>query len=251
MIPRVAVIPGRNVIGIELECAARGFPLRELLVGSQTFEDQSAAQLPIIPARTCGRFGDRRSRADAASAGRGYDGLAVSRSAGQHDRRRCTSRRRTSAGDHDRSEDARTEHCNIPHLLSPVVTDPAKAVRAPKRAVETMEDRYRQMSSVGVRSLAGFNDKAGAKAKGSRRRKVQTGVSPDNGAGCTRGEARIRRAADRGDDELADLMMTAGRRSNSHPAARAEGTRGGHPPDHGDAAAVGRRHHRRYQGTTC
>ena len=58
-----------------------------------------------------------------------------------------------------------------------------KAVRALKWAVETMEDRYRQMSSVGVRSLAGFNDKVrAAKAKGQPLgRRVQTGYHPDTG----------------------------------------------------------------------
>ena len=66
---------------------------------------------------------------------------------------------------------------DIPHLLRPVVTEPAKAVRALKWAVEQMEDRYRAMSSVGVRSLASFNDKVrGAKAKGTPLgRKVQSG----------------------------------------------------------------------------
>src|SRR5690606_38819923 len=47
----------------------------------------------------------------------------------------------------------------IPHLLSPVGTGPAKAVRALKWTVEEMERRYRQMSEIGVRNLAGFNDK--------------------------------------------------------------------------------------------
>ncbi|RZM23061.1 MAG: DNA translocase FtsK, partial [Sphingomonas sp.] len=105
---------------------------------------------------------------------------------------------------------------DIPHLLSPVVTDPAKAVRALKWAVETMEDRYRQMSSVGVRSLAGFNDKVrGAKAKGQPLgRKVQTGYHPDTGAPMYEEEKleydvlpQIVVIV----DELADLMMTAGK----------------------------------------
>ncbi len=43
---------------------------------------------------------------------------------------------------------------NIPHLLSPVVTEPAKAIRALKWAVEQMEDRYRMMASIGVRNSA-------------------------------------------------------------------------------------------------
>ncbi|WP_340052431.1 FtsK/SpoIIIE domain-containing protein, partial [Pseudomonas proteolytica] len=73
---------------------------------------------------------------------------------------------------------------DIPHLYAPVVTDPAKAVRALKWTVEQMEDRYRQMSSLGVRSLASINDKVrAAKAKGQPLgRKVQTGYEPVTGA---------------------------------------------------------------------
>ena len=48
---------------------------------------------------------------------------------------------------------------DIPHLLSPVVTEPGKAIRALKWTVEQMEDRYRMMASVGVRLLSSFNAK--------------------------------------------------------------------------------------------
>ena len=55
----------------------------------------------------------------------------------------------------------------IPHLLSPVVTDPRKAVVALKWAVREMEDRYRKMSKVGVRNIDGFNQRLKqAQAKG-------------------------------------------------------------------------------------
>src|SRR3546814_17432277 len=72
---------------------------------------------------------------------------------------------------------------DIPHLLSPVVTEPSKAVRALKWAVEQMEDRYRMMASVGVRNLANFNEKVrAAKAKGKPLgRRVQTGYDHDTG----------------------------------------------------------------------
>src|SRR3546814_4267263 len=72
---------------------------------------------------------------------------------------------------------------DIPHLLAPVVTEPPKAVRALKWAVEQMEDRYRMMASVGVRSLSSFNDKVkAARAKGQPLgRKVQTGYHPETG----------------------------------------------------------------------
>ncbi len=48
----------------------------------------------------------------------------------------------------------------IPHLLSPVVTDPRKAVVALKWAVREMEDRYRKMSKLGVRNIDGYNAQA-------------------------------------------------------------------------------------------
>ena len=105
---------------------------------------------------------------------------------------------------------------DIPHLLSPVVTDPAKAVRALKWAVEQMEDRYRQMSSMGVRSLASFNDKVrAAKAKGTPLgRRVQTGYNPDTGAPIYEEEQLDYQVLPQIVvivDELADLMMTAGK----------------------------------------
>src|SRR3546814_18702269 len=45
----------------------------------------------------------------------------------------------------------------IPHLLSPVVTDPKKAVVALKWTVREMESRYRAMSKIGVRNIEGYN----------------------------------------------------------------------------------------------
>src|SRR3546814_651792 len=104
----------------------------------------------------------------------------------------------------------------IPHLLAPVVTEPKKAIRALKWAVEQMEDRYRMMSSLSVRNLAGYNDKVrAALAKGkSLGRRVQTGYDPDTGQPVYEEETldyqplpQIVVVA----DELADLMMTAGK----------------------------------------
>ncbi|MGO7726313.1 FtsK/SpoIIIE domain-containing protein, partial [Rhizobium ruizarguesonis] len=55
----------------------------------------------------------------------------------------------------------------IPHLLTPVVTDPKKAVMARKWAVREMEERYRKMSRLGVRNIDGDNDRvAQAREKG-------------------------------------------------------------------------------------
>ena len=105
---------------------------------------------------------------------------------------------------------------DIPHLLSPVVTEPAKAIRALKWAVEQMEDRYRMMSSIGVRNLGGFNDKVlAAKAKGTPLgRRVQVGY--DAMTGLPQYEDQQHDYAPLPQiviivDELADLMMTAGK----------------------------------------
>jgi S-DNA-T family DNA segregation ATPase FtsK/SpoIIIE len=69
---------------------------------------------------------------------------------------------------------------DIPHLLSPVVTDPHKSVRALKWAVEEMERRYRMMSDIGARNLTGFNERvATAIAKGKPLgRRIQCGFDP-------------------------------------------------------------------------
>ena len=71
----------------------------------------------------------------------------------------------------------------IPHLLTPVVTEPKKAVVALKWAVREMEERYRAMSKIGVRNLAAYNARVKeAAARGERlRRRVQTGFDRETG----------------------------------------------------------------------
>src|SRR6201982_3604198 len=71
----------------------------------------------------------------------------------------------------------------IPHLLTPVVTDPKKAVVALKWAVREMEDRYKKMSKLGVRNIDGFNARlAEAKANGEGlSRTVHTGYDKETG----------------------------------------------------------------------
>ncbi|TJW31006.1 MAG: DUF87 domain-containing protein, partial [Mesorhizobium sp.] len=71
----------------------------------------------------------------------------------------------------------------IPHLLTPVVTDPKKAVVALKWTVREMEDRYRKMSKVGVRNIDGFNARVQqAEKKGEKiSRTVQTGFDRQTG----------------------------------------------------------------------
>ena len=104
----------------------------------------------------------------------------------------------------------------IPHLLTPVVTDPKKAVVALKWAVREMEDRYKKMSKVGVRNIDGFNARvAEAAAKGEAiTRTVQTGFDRETGEAIYEQEEM-----DLSElpfivvvvDEMADLMMVAGK----------------------------------------
>ncbi|MCA1661891.1 MAG: DNA translocase FtsK 4TM domain-containing protein, partial [Novosphingobium sp.] len=105
---------------------------------------------------------------------------------------------------------------DIPHLLSPVVTEPAKSIRALKWAVEEMERRYRQMSSIGVRNLSGFNEKVRAAiAKGHPLgRRIQTGFDPDSGEELYEEQQLDYRPLPQIVvivDELADLMVTVGK----------------------------------------
>jgi S-DNA-T family DNA segregation ATPase FtsK/SpoIIIE len=104
----------------------------------------------------------------------------------------------------------------IPHLMAPVVTEPAKAVTALKWAVREMERRYRAMSQLGVRNVGGFNDRvAEARAKGEVvTRKVQTGFDPDTGRPTFEEQPLALEPLPFivvVVDEMADLMMVAGK----------------------------------------
>ena len=104
----------------------------------------------------------------------------------------------------------------IPHLLSPVVTDPKKAVVALKWVVGEMEERYRKMSKMGVRNIEGYNGRVKeAMAKGEMfKRTVQTGFDEETGEPIFETDEfqptpipYIVVVV----DEMADLMMVAGK----------------------------------------
>ena len=212
---RVATIPGRTVIGIELPNVRREMvSLRELI---EALEDQ-AGSLPLILGKNIAGdavIADLAPMPHLLVAGTTGSGKSVGLN--------CMI---LSLLYRLRPEECRmimidpkmlelSMYDDIPHLLSPVVTDPAKAVRALKWAVEQMEDRYRQMSSVGVRSLASFNDKVkAARAKGQPLgRKVQTGWD-EQGRPVHEEEMLDYQVLPQIVvivDELADLMMTAGK----------------------------------------
>ncbi len=104
----------------------------------------------------------------------------------------------------------------IPHLLSPVVTDPKKAVVALKWVVGEMEERYRKMSKMGVRNIEGFNGRVReALGKGELfSRTVQTGFDAETGEPTFETEETVPEAMPFivvVVDEMADLMMVAGK----------------------------------------
>jgi len=105
---------------------------------------------------------------------------------------------------------------DIPHLLSPVVTEPHKSVRALKWVVEEMERRYRMMSAVSSRNIHSFNEKVStAIAKGKPLgRRVQTGFDPETGEQLFEEEQLDYQPLPQIVlivDELADLMITIGK----------------------------------------
>jgi S-DNA-T family DNA segregation ATPase FtsK/SpoIIIE len=104
----------------------------------------------------------------------------------------------------------------IPHLMAPVVTEPAKAVTALKWTVREMERRYRSMSQLGVRNIGGYNERvADARAKGEViSRRVQTGFDPDTGRPTFEEQPLALESLPFivvVVDEMADLMMVAGK----------------------------------------
>jgi S-DNA-T family DNA segregation ATPase FtsK/SpoIIIE len=104
----------------------------------------------------------------------------------------------------------------IPHLLTPVVTDPKKAVVALKWAVREMEERYKRMAKLGVRNIDGYNVRLGeAKAKGEElTRTVHTGFDKETGKAIYEEEKLDLEPLPYIViivDEMADLMMVAGK----------------------------------------
>jgi DNA segregation ATPase FtsK/SpoIIIE, S-DNA-T family len=215
---RIATIPGRSVIGIELPNAVRESVNLHELVGSQTFEDQGAT-LPLVLGKNIAGdpvIADLAPMPHLLVAGTTGSGKSV----GLNCMILSLLYRLTPEQCRMIMIDPKmlelSMYKDIPHLLADVVTEPAKAVRALKWAVEQMEDRYRMMAHANVRSLASFNDKVRqAKAKGQKLgRKVQVGYDPDSGKPIYEEEALDLHPLPQIVvivDELADLMMTAGK----------------------------------------
>ncbi|MCK0196233.1 DNA translocase FtsK [Ancylobacter sp. 6x-1] len=217
---RVAVVEGRNVIGIELPNQRRETVwLREMLA-SHEFELAAAkAKLAIALGKTIGGepvIVDLARMPHLLVAGTTGSGKSVAINTMilsllyRHRPEQC----RLIMIDPKMLELSVYE--GIPHLLTPVVTDPKKAIIALKWAVKEMEDRYRKMSRLGVRNIDGFNARmAEARAKGEIiTRTVQTGFDRETGQMMEEEEIMDLSALPYivvVVDEMADLMMVAGK----------------------------------------
>ncbi|MDQ0346473.1 S-DNA-T family DNA segregation ATPase FtsK/SpoIIIE [Ancylobacter vacuolatus] len=215
---RVAVIPGKNAIGIELPNPKRDKVLLREILAARDF-GEAAHKLAIALGKTIGGepvIVDLARMPHLLVAGTTGSGKSV-----------AINTMILSLLYRLRPEQCRlimidpkmlelSTYDGIPHLLTPVVTDPKKAVVALKWAVREMEERYRKMSKVGVRSIDGFNARiAEAQVKGEQIvRTVQTGFDKETGEAIYE-----REEMDLSPipyivvvvDEMADLMMVAGK----------------------------------------
>jgi S-DNA-T family DNA segregation ATPase FtsK/SpoIIIE len=214
---RVATIPGRTVIGIELPNAKReSVVLREMITSEQFAGDGT---LPIVLGKNISGepiIADLAPMPHLLIAGTTGSGKSVGLNCMILSLlyRMTPDELRLIMIDPKMLE--LSIYDDIPHLLSPVVTEPQKAIRALKWAVEQMEDRYRMMASISVRNLANYNEKVrAAKAKGKPLgRRVQIGYDPENGQPMYEEEQLDFQPLPQivvVVDELADLMMTAGK----------------------------------------
>ena len=215
---RVAVVPGRNVIGIELPNPKRQIVYLREIIATQDFY-QNKAKLGLALGKTIGGeavIADLAKMPHLLVAGTTGSGKSVAintmilsllyRMTPEQCRMIMVDPKMLELSVYD----------GIPHLLTPVVTDPKKAVVALKWAVREMEERYRKMAKVGVRNIDGFNERVKeAERKGEQlSRTVQTGFDHETGEPIYETETLdlttmpyivviI--------DEMADLMLVAGK----------------------------------------
>ncbi|MBM3530343.1 MAG: DNA translocase FtsK [Alphaproteobacteria bacterium] len=215
---RVAVVSGRNAIGIELPNDKREkVYLRELLDADDY--QSTSAKLPLCLGKTIGGetvIVDLARMPHLLIAGTTGSGKSVAintmilslvyRLKPEQCRLIMVDPKMLELSVYD----------GIPHLLTPVVTDPKKAVVALKWAVREMEERYKKMSKLGVRNIDGYNARvAEAGARGETlTRTVHTGYDKESGEAIYEKEELELEPLPYIVvivDEMADLMMVAGK----------------------------------------
>lgn len=215
---RIAVIPGQNVIGIELPNSTRLTVYLKELLNTEEYQ-KTATSLPLILGKDIGGqaiVADLTRMPHLLVAGTTGSGKSVSVNAMilsilfKLPPEKC----RFIMIDPKMLE--LSIYDDIPHLLTPVVTDPKKAVVALKWAVKEMENRYHDMSKLGVRNIDGYNARVEQARKSGEvlSKRVQTGFDPDTGKPIFESQnfnleplPYIIVVV----DEMADLMLVAGK----------------------------------------
>jgi len=215
---RVSTVPGRSVIGIELPNATREKVVLREILGARDFGD-SQMRLPLALGKDIGGepvVANLAKMPHLLIAGTTGSGKSVAintmilsllyKLTPQECRLIMIDPKMLELSVYD----------GIPHLLSPVVTDPKKAVVALKWVVGEMEERYRKMSKMGVRNIEGFNGRVReALAHGEMfKRTVQTGFDDETGDPVFETEEfapELLPFIVVIVDEMADLMMVAGK----------------------------------------
>lgn len=215
---RVAVVPGKNAIGIELPNSKREIVVLREQLASNAYEE-SKAKLPICMGKDIGGAPvvvDLASMPHLLVAGTTGSGKSVAinvmilsilyKLTPAECRMIMIDPKMLELSVYD----------DIPHLLTPVVTDPARAVVALKWAVREMEQRYKALAKLQVRNIGAYNARlAEARAKGETiLHKVQTGFDHESGDPIYEEEEisltplpMIVVIV----DEMADLMLVAGK----------------------------------------
>ncbi|MCC6471403.1 MAG: DNA translocase FtsK 4TM domain-containing protein [Alphaproteobacteria bacterium] len=215
---RAAVVPGQSTIGVELPNAKRDIVYLRELLASDAYE-RNGGKLPLVLGKDIGGapvIVDLARMPHLLVAGTTGSGKSVAVNAMILSLlyRLPPDQCRVIMIDPKMLE--LSVYDGIPHLLSPVVTEPRKAVVALKWTVREMENRYRNMAKLGVRNIEGYNARlAEARAKGEvLLRKVQTGFDPDTGKPILEDQPLDTTALPYivvVVDEMADLMLVAGK----------------------------------------
>ncbi|ALA62276.1 DNA translocase FtsK [Rickettsia amblyommatis] len=215
---RIAVIPGKNVLGIELPNKQREFFCLKALIETPEYQDKSTLLPLVLGKDLAGKplIADLAKMPHLLVAGTTGSGKSVGINAMivsllyRYTPEEC----RFIMIDPKMLE--LSAYDGIPHLLTPVVTEPSKAVVALKWAVKEMENRYRMMSNIAVKNIAGYNAKILEAVKENRviERSIQTGFDPETGKPIyetvTMNMEKLPYIVVIV-DEMADLMLVAGK----------------------------------------
>ena len=213
---RIAVVPGRNAMGVELPNRRRETVWLRDMLNSETFTRSDAA-LPLILGEDIGGVPfvtDLAKMPHLLIAGTTGSGKSVGVNAMILSLMYKLTPEECKFIMIDPKMLELSVYDGAPHLLAPVVTEPKKAVVALKWTVREMEDRYRKMAKVGVRNMAGFNEKvAEYKERGETlSRTVMTGYNKETGEPeyeTEEMEFEVMPFIVVIIDEMADLMMVA------------------------------------------